>query len=386
MKRSRTIMLILPSVGIAIIAFAFMHGWVNTTTGIYKYRPLVLERTAASILSIPTSDSATLQTLDDFMRNLPDTSLGISVHKCILYGIDFPLTSDSRSNTFRSVIFDGRILDSIYSGRNTIYRTRFGARYNTSEAWKLAANIHGSVAAEESHPCQIAATLGACAIPVSQEIILSDGSKSSLAEVIDDIYSTFNFQGDALWEIMAILYYPVQSGSWHDRFGSKHDFNQIARYLLDVNLSETPCYGSHVMQAVSMLDQLDRRDKILDPILRRKIHERIATAVSTILNSSTPSGNIDPHWYIKIPGSSAPRRLGPLYLSTEVHSSGHQLEWISRLSPVYQIDSAKVDRLSISLLRTHYKVFCESPQSFLRTDFVCPATHSINFLSRRVVR
>lgn len=166
---------------------------------------------------------------------------------------------------------------------------------------------------------------------------------------------------------MAFAKYVPPRTAWTNVGGEQIDFSTLVGALLAVDLNSEKCGGTHVFEALALIEQADRKQPILDEATRARLEEYLKATLEQIVKSQKADGSWSKAWRDGIRDESDP--MTPFQMSFLV--TGHLLEILNRIEPP---------------LRPKQEVFVKaakwvsdsvkSPEIEANGFWVCPFTHA----------
>ncbi len=305
------------------------------------------------------------------LRLIPNENPNLSsaLHLLHVFGPETTLGDGPSRRYVLGFVFDGQAGDSFFGSKGMLRRTQHGARYATF--------VHGLFAKKqenrEAHPSQVLCVCGSLGVPIDRTIHLSDGSEGTLRMVLDDVKANFRMEGDYLWDVMALAYYQCPESSWKDKFGKKHSFDDVVLALVTQDLSRTPCAGSHVLQSLLLLHNVNTRYRILSPASANHVVTHLRNAVQVLIDTQTEDGFWEPLWLLRMPNAGPPPQLTIENDNARILVTGHMLEFLIQVPTTISSEKPRLKNAAAWLLRTqdHLSSFPE-----WRKEMVCPASHA----------
>jgi dolichyl-phosphate beta-glucosyltransferase len=272
--------------------------------------------------------------------------------------------------TALDVIADQRICAS-YFGSPTLTRTAYGLRCPETVLRPLAEKRGG-----EAHRDQLLATLAEAGLPLSFPVRLADGQQASVRDILRDTIANFHLKQDELmWTATALSLYLPPRRSWLDKFGEETSFDQVADELMSRKYEGSPCAGTHLLYALTILARADREMPLLSAERRQRLRSYLAQARDVALGAQEADGNWRIGWHTGDPASrtlpESNEEFGHLI------ATSHLAEWLLYLPKDIPISSDplyRAGRWLLNYLETH-------PATVNANDF-CPRIHAICVLQQ----
>jgi hypothetical protein len=287
----------------------------------------------------------------------------LCLHLLKLYGrnAEIKLPNQRYSGTILSILTDSDLGKRIF-GDVQLVKTPFGVRFPTVVPRRRSI-------ADEAHRDQCLATFAEIGVPLSETLTISGERFSVLDALID---STLNFsldQDELEWSSVAyVLYLPPRS-EWHNRFGAKYSFDELADELMRRDLKKSSCAGMHVLISLAVFLEVDRQS----PILTGSTRSSIVRYLNRNLTSISHKQNVEGFWSLNWMDSedADTNRISRLdTLESRILVTGHILEFLSYL-PHHLSYEPKLKDAATDWLRN--RLTGSSPAEFWSN--ICPYTH-----------
>jgi hypothetical protein len=190
-----------------------------------------------------------------------------------------------------------------YFGNPVLLRTPYGVRPVSDSHFKLAAQAHRD---------QLLCCLAQLGIPLGHPIIV-ERHRCTFGEVLGDSIANFHLRQEEL-EFTAIAYalYLPPHRAWTNKFGETYCFDDLVSELLQRGLYESHCYGAHLIEAMAVIDGVDRDiQPVLSEASRQQLRNRLAIVVAEVLRCQARDGSWGPLWSYGIPSPARPQGWTP---------------------------------------------------------------------------
>lgn len=182
-----------------------------------------------------------------------------------------------------------------------------------------------SVTAHRDDFLALAAELG-----LPTDTLLRWGNEPShLRSVFAYSFKWFHPHQELEFTSVAYAYYLQAGANWTDRFGMRHDLNEVVEQLLAKDLTRCACYGTHVPYALAIL--LSRHSK--EPCLSQETYNKAETALKyysrDLVDSQSGAGYWSRRWCRKMQTAKAVEGEDVEW----IRCTGHHLEWIALVRP-----------------------------------------------------
>lgn len=289
-------------------------------------------------------------------------SLSGFCHILLFYGTgqtDLPIFQSG--NAVLQAMTDEDVATQMF-GRSPFVRTRHGLRYYLSRD-PLGLNSFG-----EAHRDQCLATFASLDVPVTRPIVLRSGI-CTISDLLSESVANFSFdQHEMAWTAMAYAHYLPPEKTWLNRFGDRVSFSQLAQFLLVRDYNRESCAGTHVLQALAMLDRADRRNSILDADTRKQLDSYLRNIVQEAIERQAPDGSWGLTWCHLIEN----HETAPLTLfASRVLVTGHLCEVLRSLEPQRRPPRKVFERAAAWLAHS-----LTSDQIGSAGAWLCPFTHA----------
>ena len=221
----------------------------------------------------------------------------------------------------------------------------------------------------ESHPQQVLATLGMLGLPSSTSL-RSEGTTANIANLILRAQDHLVLEGEIEWTAMALALYSPTSDVFTNQWEQEFSFELIAKRLLDRQLNEGACVGTHTLQALAVLLQVDAQISIFDQQTELLILNRLRDVLGCLKKSQSRSGYWTPEWPYSLADESTQRLDNLIFPDLLlVQATGHHLEWIELLPDSIEVDEAMLIRAKSWCLQALEKV------EKISDERLCPYSH-----------
>ena len=247
-------------------------------------------------------------------------------------------------------------------GASPFIRTRTGLRYHMTGGPIFNSQVG------EAHRDQCLSTFALLRLDRRQPIKLRNGSLT-LAELLSESAANVSLdQRELPWTAIALATYLPPKKTWRNRFDQEISFSQLARRLIQRMSAAESCGGTHIIQALLVIDRADTEFSILDQATREQLAGFLSNSVERAAANQLDDGSWNLEWL------AAHRPSGPepsaVAFAERLLLSGHIAELLTWLPPerrptarVYQ---RAAEWLSTNLLSTEV----ESNESW-----ICPYSH-----------
>jgi hypothetical protein len=306
------------------------------------------------------------------------------LHLVRVRGLDYAISRAIEQNpgnlTIRDLIFNDRYaLDNF--GASPMIPTDTGVRYLMVAPFARSARNSN---AAESHRDQLLATMAELDVPLNQPIYI-DGVKYSLRDVLRDCLAQFRMDQEELeWSAYALAAYLPPQKSWTNRYNEVYTFDLVAEKLLRKDLAKGSCCGLHIVQTLTLMQQVDESTPIFSHSIRQKVNKQIDRWFDLVLTSQLSDGSWPPAWWKDTGALTSEQSRLPLSSTNDPTSMGHLLatshivEWLLVLpTKDYDVPSGVLFASSEWLIdRLRHAKADDINQHF------CPYSHSCSALLR----
>lgn len=202
----------------------------------------------------------------------------------------------------------------------------------------------------------------------------SDRPSVQVRDLLRTSISEFHLnQAELSWTATAYALYLPPQLYWFNRFGERFDFDDLVVALMDKPLQSESCSGTHLMQTLAVLLQVDQDAKILSEDTRGKLHQYLALRVQEAVDSQLPDGSWPVYWSKSgFDATSSMRATPKATFSRRLTIAGHLLEWFQLLPVDHQPPEATIKR---GLLWMTPQLLAMNDSHF--PDEICPCTHAL---------
>jgi hypothetical protein len=269
----------------------------------------------------------------------------------------------------------GDFTDSWRLGRrfgapSALVRTPHGARYLTAPASAPVESRRGRAL----HAYQTPAVFGE--IGVASDLAIRVGETTrSVAELVSDCLLNFQlrevseFEPEWATTVLALYLPPVDS--WDNRWGERVTFDSIASFLVERDIGRFSCQGTHLLSALGLLLQVNRRFSLLSRVVAQKVADVCQRLSQTTLPDRLQA---DGSWGSDWTGDDPHIAVKPWHA---VHITGHILECQILLRPEHQAPAACLERSLLFLAQAMSEVTASDV-----ARAYCPYSHAGRVLLR----
>jgi hypothetical protein len=348
--------------------------WAGSASAQFRTKPIALMLLPTPVLEVPRLE---WEQLTEAIRREQSAarSPAALVHALMCFGPGLTVAPRGDATVVRAtlVLTDARLAEG-YFGAPHLVRTRYGVRF-----LEAALMPEQSRNAEESHPHQVLAALSQAGVNPDALLVLSDGKRFTLADVLRDLLGTYDQAAHELeWSVFAIAAYLDPRASWTDHLGVSRSLSSVAADVLNRSFEGAACGGAHLLMAQLLCAQA-LRDGRTESVELRELEGRIREAAIALANSQLPDGSWTYTWYQG--GAAPPTRTNH---EMRLHLTGHLLECLLSMPASYAVDSAALERAATYL-------WSHLPPSVARWGKVkgphksiCPHTHAWRALSHLI--
>ena len=301
---------------------------------------------------------------------IPDVSYLLH-HVANWQGFSYPrgVASDLDHETIKSILIDGAKCPA-YVPKVPLLYLDFSGR---------PALAHEGMEGVESHPQQVLATLGMMGLPSSTSL-RSEETKTTIADLILRVQDHFVLEGEIEWTVMALALYSPTSKVFTNQWGQKFSFEEIAKRLLDRELRTGACVGTHTLQALAVLLQVNSQNRLFDRQTESLIVGHLQLALARLNSSQNPQGYWTPDWPFPLADESTQKYDRRIFSEQSLaQATGHHLEWIELLPDSIIVDEAMFTRAQTWALRTLDKI------ETISNDRLCPYSHCFRAVRKHLI-
>jgi hypothetical protein len=252
----------------------------------------------------------------------------------------------------------------------SILLTPHGARFCMTPAAPLASTRH-----LEAHRDQCLALLAELGVPLTQPLRFAD-READLREVLRDSLANFHpHQHELEWTALCYALYLPPLRAWANRFGERATFDDLAGQLLGRRPEKSPCAGTHLVYALTVLARADEAVPVLSPEVRQQLRARLASAVRACLDAQAPDGSWSPDWHRALADGAPDRPPRRPSLADRLLATSHLAEWLLYLPDDLQVPGPVLLRAA----RWLHARFQDAPPDVIHQQY-CPFSHAACFL------
>ncbi len=285
--------------------------------------PLAFLDPGAPTSSTRTSDIPTLAWLRSSTNTAWKSVSGLC-HVLLFYGLgptDLPLFPTGEA-ALKPLTDEQTAVQTF--GRSPFVRTRNGLRLFLQDDPAFHTRVG------EVHEDQCLATFGALGLPLGTPITLKTG-RYSIADLLSETVANFDLEErEPAWTAIALANYLPPKKEWVNRFGERATFSRLAERLMQVDLNEQSCAGTHLFEALAKIDEADHRSPILDDESRRALDAYLRKQLEAAVSRQLPDGGWDWQWCPLVNPLPVGEKPSP---SRKLLVTGHLLEVLNSLAP-----------------------------------------------------
>jgi len=292
-------------------------------------------------------------------------------HLIHLFGPEaLAINSDNSTTPMVELLLNGNLGEKYFKDGLVLAKTRWGLRFPEVNRWYLATQQRNT----QAHPGQGLATLSTAGVAVDTTVILPDGKKMKVKDILDDVQANFVLEGDIYWDVIALAIYLAPQEEWTDKFGRTFSFDQVVDELISRDQSNMLCAGTHGLIALTTLLRVDREAPILSPIHRDKLKQYLALSVEQLVHSQLPDGGWSRQWMHPRPKKESAR----VSAENMIQATGHHLEWLILLPQDLQPEPYILEHAARNLVRL---LLFRIDDAQWRNQYFCPLTHAARSVS-----
>jgi hypothetical protein len=195
------------------------------------------------------------------------------------------------------------------------------------------------------HVDNLLSVFGEIGFSLDSEIEIGD-KKYQASQLLSDATARFDPAQEIEFTTVAFCHYLPPGKEWSDRFGRKHDFNELASILVDRKLGSGCCYGTHMMYAAAKLLIADQKSTLISSSARIKLHSYLKDIVKLLESSQSIDGSWDKNW-----SGESTSRLTEEKVLEKLRATSHHLEWLLLVDGMIQFDRERAKRAAHFLLQ-----------------------------------
>lgn len=256
-----------------------------------------------------------------------------AIHALRLWGPDATFGDPKSASPFHTRVFTGRELLGLFLDHRQYLRSVHATSPILEDSddgvivrYKSASRrLEGDLA----HVDKLLRVCGELDIP-SDFRIRTPGRETTLREVVRGAVANFDASQELEWSVEAFARYFEDAKSWTNRFGETFGFDEAVQALAGRGVGKSPCFGTHLPYALTMLYRLD--DSV--PRLGRASKETIRALLRGFSDDLERSQRDDGSWPMTWSGGvvlspEVRRNEDPAVdLTLRLTVLGHHLEWI----------------------------------------------------------
>lgn len=222
----------------------------------------------------------------------------------------------------------------------------------------------------EAHANQVLASLGAVGVPTSRRFVCGDQSYT-VKDLVTGSLDTFSLAGELEFTLLAYIYYLPPCKEWRNRWGDSFSFSSVAEHLLKRPHGQGMCSGIHQLAVFAALLRVNEEHNILEEETKQAIEKYMLEASRLLDKTINDEGAWTFSWFDET-GTLVKTKKS----SSELHVTGHHLEWILICPPEFRPSEESVSR---ALAWTQEKLSEADPEGVDRE--ICEHMHAIKALA-----
>jgi hypothetical protein len=271
-------------------------------------------------------------------------------------------------------VLDDTKYQQIAAGFPVLYDTPYGAGYRkrATAAWAYAGpDFIGGI----PHVDKVLSTLGELGVPLQTNIVTHDGSRLTLAAVLEDSLNRWKPERESEWSLIAYCDYLPTQRNWLSADGKTRSVDNVLETMLRRKITGA-CFGTHRLYSLAKAcAKSHRAPGYFDPSLIREVEEQLRQLSRHLTMTQHPAGYWDPD-RAGVPSTSWSAGTNPDDPRLRLVVTGHMLEWFaiadSTIRPPFQIIRRAVLFVEDELRRR--------PEAYYDSQYLPAATHAIRAL------
>jgi hypothetical protein len=246
-------------------------------------------------------------------------------------------------------------------GKSPMIETSHGVRYALYDEYSVGVDLG------EAHRDQCLSIFASLDLPLSTPVRLKSGS-FSLKDMLSESMNSFDLrQREITWSAMAFAKYVPPKTSWTNGPGEEISFSKIVDALLKIDLNTQKCGGTHVLEALILIEKADRKNRVLDDATQTRLDGWLKTTIDQLVKSQHADGSWSKAWCAGLRDESDP--MSPFQMSFLV--TGHLVEILNKLDPPLR------PKQEVFVKAAHWiSISIDSPEIQPNGFWVCPFTHA----------
>ena len=225
----------------------------------------------------------------------------------------------------------------------------------------------GSPEHGESHRDAVLATFAALKLSLNTPIILKS-ENLSLADLLSESIANFWIgQEELTWTATAYATYLPPRTKWVNRYREQTSFSQLTRTLLDADLRNQSCAGTHTFEALAKIHEADHKTPILTQEIRHELNAFLLSKLTQITTRQEKNGTWNWNW------CEEHNRKAPSTFRERILVTGHLLEAILSVDPSLHPPPATLNAAAQWLREALVSPKIDSEDG---GSWVCPYTHA----------
>lgn len=305
--------------------------------------------------------------------------LSLLLHLCQYYGQGALVSGGGlESPTSVVAILTSDALSKKYCGYSMLVRTAHGVRYPT-----IVSNADPESKAMEAHRDQALAVFAVCGLQLDHSLTLG-GERFELRQILEDSVANFTLRQQELhWTALAYSLYMPQRTDWTNRFRETFSFDDLAKELLDRELSKSSCGGSHLIYTLAVFDRVFRTRDSVSPGRKAEIRRRLEEAVVLAEQTQNEDGSWSTDWH----SGKFDKQVDVFGRIQRTRDDAGRILATGHLGEIFLVMDREIE-LPRSMIRKMYEWLCRvaSDAATTQTRADCPLTHVARVVRELSVR
>jgi len=181
------------------------------------------------------------------------------------------------------------------------------------------------------HTDDLLATLAEVGVPLDSSVHGRDGM-TTVRDMLETSLAQFHGrQYEYEWTAIAYARYALSDARWTNAQGERLDVDAMVDELIEHNLRQGVCGGTHRLEALAVLLRADETEETLSSGTRRRIRAHLADVVRRLVNTQHSNGYWTKDWADGSTGHHATRGNDSQEAPSaeRILATGHHLEWLA---------------------------------------------------------
>jgi hypothetical protein len=294
------------------------------------------------------------------LKDQEKRSSSLCLHMVSAFGSEISLrtTDDAEEKLLDILLNQERAIEVL--GHPTLFESNYGIRpYAHREAGR------GS----QAHHDQILCCLAQVGVRSSCRCNVNNRDRT-VADLLADSEAEFYIAKNELaFTAIAYAHLLPPRQRWVNKYDEEFGFSDIVDELLSRDIGTSHCFGTHLFEAMIVIDRVDREiSPILNPASRKRLEERIEELARIAVSRQQADGSWGSQWFQLEPLA---RNEEMLTQRSKLLVTGHLIQMLAKLPDRFEVEDYVFERG----LRWLDMVTSQLSEDEMTREF-CPCSHA----------